>query len=211
MHWGTKSTNLNPKDDLMLSLKTALKLSLLPLMLASSTSVFAVPPLEPITKNPNYVLNGNQRSNVVQGVGNKILDVASSSTYQLYHYLGDDAEYAFRFKRVTIANEQYTGNSADIDGYIFFELWYIIDGSEVKDGQFKMMQISSFGPSQYSNAIHVIKMDRDEKRVYEFDLGIDSQNRLFTIRNDHDVNYFTPSETHKKYVSFREKHPEMVF
>lgn len=195
----------------MLSLKNTLKLSLMPVAYALSMSAFAVPPLEPITKNPNYILNGNQRSNVVQGVGNKILDVASSAKYQLYHYVNDDKEYAFCFNRVTIANEQYTGNPADIDGYIFFELWYIIDGSEVKDGQFKMMQTSSFGPSKYANAIHVMKMDRDEKRVYEFDLGIDSQNRLFTIRDEHDVNYFTPSDKHKKYVSFREKHPEMIF
>ncbi|HEX8595513.1 MAG TPA: hypothetical protein VF682_19895 [Pseudomonas sp.] len=194
----------------MLSLKTTLKLSLIPVAFIS-LSALAVPPLEPITKKPNYILNGNQRSNVVQGVGNRILDVASSAKYQLYHYLNDDKEYAFRFNRVSIANEQYTGNPADIANYIFFELWYVIDGSEVKSGQFQMMQITSFGPSQYNNAIRLMKMDRDERRVYEFDLGIDSQNRLFTIRNDHDVTYFTPSETHKKYVSFRDKHPEMIF
>lgn len=195
----------------MLTLKTTLKLSMVPLAYALSMSAFAVPPLEPITKNPDYIRNGNQRSNVVQGVGKKILDVASSAKYQIYHYTNDDTEYAFSFKRISIANEQYTGNAADIDGYIFFELWYAIDGSEIKTGQFQTMQVSSFGPSEYANAIHVMKMDRDERRVYEFDLGIDSQNRLFTIRNENDVNYFTPSEKHKKYVSFKDKHPELVF
>ncbi|WP_146047322.1 hypothetical protein [Pseudomonas putida] len=54
------------------------KLYALPLILALSTSAFAVTPDEPLTKNPGYKINADQRSIEIQGLGNKILDAYSA-------------------------------------------------------------------------------------------------------------------------------------
>ena len=65
----------------------------------------------------------------------------------------------------------YTGNPEDITGYIFFMLTVYIDGAEVQK------QTTAFVPSEYENAIKFLKMDRDEKPTYAYNLGSDG-NRL---------------------------------
>ena len=85
----------------MPTFKNTLKLSVIPLIYAFSMAAFAVTPDEPLTKNPGYKINTDQRSFEIQGVGNKILDEASSARYMV-RVDSDGTEYAYNFKRVNI-------------------------------------------------------------------------------------------------------------
>lgn len=190
----------------MLNLRNTLLLSLISLASLGSASAFAERPIEPVTKNFLFDNKNVKRSNSVQGLGNRILGELSSARYQIYHE--GPYEYALNFKGLSITNDQYTGNPADLVGYIFFKIWVVIDGYE---GEGSQKQTTTFVPSQYNSAIHLKKMDRDEKRSYEFDIGIDSKNRLYLIRDVDDVTYLTPSDTHKKYVSIKERNKKYVF
>ena len=145
----------------------SLKVFSLPLMFALSTSAFAVSPDEPLTKNPDYVINSNQRSIDIQGLGDKILDEASSARY-LVRQDNKGTEYAYSFKRLGSNDIKYTGNTEDIAGYIYFKLTVYQDGAKVQE------QTTAFIPSEYSGAIKLLKMDRDEKPRYDFNLGMDA-------------------------------------
>ena len=64
-------------------IQSAVRMTLISLALSVATTAYAVPPLEPLGKNPSFVRNSDQRSIEIQGVGNKILDAASSARYQV--------------------------------------------------------------------------------------------------------------------------------
>lgn len=179
------------------------KLFALPLIFALSTPAFAVTPDEPLTKNPNFVINSNQRSIDIQGLGNKILDEASSARY-LVRVDNDGTEYAYNLKRLGSKDLGYTGNPNDIAGYIFFTLTVYIDGTKVQE------QTTAFIPSEYSNAIKFLKMDSDENKTYAFNLGMDSNNRVYIITSPTDVVYLEKKETIKKPISIREKNKRFV-
>ena len=72
-------------------------------------------------------------------------------------------------------------------------------------------QTTAFVPSEYSSAILFKKMDRDERNTYDFDLGIDSENRVYIITSPTDVVYLTPQETIRKPISIREKNKDIIF
>lgn len=188
----------------MLTPKIVLVRFLTPFACALCMPAFAVPPEEPLTMNPGFKINTDQRSIEIQGLGNRILDAATAPKY-LVRVDTDKTEYAYSFKRMTIANEQYTGNPKDLAGYIFFKLTVYINGDNVQE------QTTAFVPSKYSNAIHFLKMDRDEKSTYSFDLGIDSSKRIYIITSPKDVVYLTPQENIKKPVSIKERNKQYVF
>ena len=188
----------------MPTFKNTLKLSVIPLICAFSMAAFAVTPDEPLTKNPGYKINTDQRSIEIQGLGNKILDEASSARYMV-RVDTDGTEYAYSFKRLGSKDLGYTGNAADIAGYIFFKLTVYINGDEVQQ------QTTAFVPSEYSSAIKFLKMDRDERDTYAFNLGIDSNNRVYVITSPTDVVYLEKKETIKKPISIRERNKDKVF
>lgn len=180
------------------------KLFALPFMFALSASVFAVTPDEPLTQNPKYVINSNQRSIDIQGLGNKILDEAASARY-LVRVDTDGTEYAYSLERLGSKDLGYTGNPEDIAGYIFFKLTVFHNGNKVRE------QTTAFVPSEYSNAIRFLKMDRDENNSYDFNLGIDRDNRLYIITSPTDVVYLEKKETIRKPVSIKERNKKYVY
>lgn len=173
------------------------------LLAVFSMSVFAVTPDEPLSRNPSYKINTDQRSIEIQGLGNKILDEASSARY-LVRMDNDGTEYAYNLKRLGSRDLGYTGDPEDIAGYIFFLLTVYIDGTKVQE------QTTAFIPSEYSNAIKFLKMDRDENKAYNFDFGMDSNNRVYIITSPTDVVYLDKKETIKKPVSIREKNKRFI-
>lgn len=189
----------------MPTLKNTLKLSVIPLICACSMAAFAVTPDEPLTKNPGYKLNTDQRSIEIQGLGNKILDAATAPKYLVRVDPNNGTEYAYNLQRITLSPSQYSGNPQDIAGYIFFKLTVYIDGTKVHE------QTTAFVPSQYSNAIKFMKMDRDEKDTYDFDLGMNDAGRLYIIASANDVVYLEPKDVIKKAQSNKEKTKDLVF
>ena len=185
-------------------IQSAVKLTLMSLALSVATTAYAVTPLEPLGKNPNFVRNSDQRSNEIQGMGNKILDAASSARYQV-RVDTDNTEYAYAFERLDESALQYTGNPEDIAGYKFFNLTIYIDGTKMQT------QTTAFVPSEYSNAILFKKMDRDENDTYDFDLGMDGENRIYIITSPTDVVYLTAQETIKKPMSIQERYKSKIF
>ena len=185
-------------------IQSAVKLTLISLALSVTTAAFAVTPLEPLGKNPNFVRNSDQRSIEIQGVGNKILDAATSSRYQV-RVDTDNTEYAYAFKRLDESALQYTGDPEDVAGYKYFNLTIYINGTEMQT------QTTAFVPSEYSNAILFKKMDRDERNTYDFDLGMDSENRIYIITSPTDVVYLTAQETIRKPMSTLERNKSKIF
>ena len=185
-------------------IQSAVKLTLISLALSVATAAYAVTPLEPLGKNPNFVRNSDQRSNEIQGVGNKILDAASSARYQV-RVDTDNTEYAYAFERLDESALQYTGDPEDIAGYKFFNLTIYIDGTKMQT------QTTAFVPSEYSNAILFKKMDRDENDTYDFDLGMDGENRIYIITSPTDVVYLTAQETIRKPMSIQEKNKRFIY
>ena len=185
-------------------IQSAVKFTLITLALSVATTAYAVPPLEPLGKNPNFVRNSDQRSNEIQGMGNKILDAASSARYQV-RVDTDNTEYAYTFERLDESALQYTGNREDIAGYKFFNLTIYINGKK------RQTQTTAFVPSEYSSAILFKKMDRDENNTYDFDLGMDSENRIYIITSPTDVVYLTPQETIRKLISIEERFKSTIF
>ena len=185
-------------------IQSAVKFTLITLALSVATAAYAVPPLEPLGKNPNFVRNSDQRSIEIQGMGNKILDAASSARYQV-RVDTDNTEYAYAFERLDESALQYTGNREDIAGYKFFNLTIYINGTKMQT------QTTAFVPSEYSNAILFKKMDRDERNTYDFDLGMDSENRVYIITSPTDVVYLTPQETIRKPMSTLERNKSKIF
>ena len=108
-------------------------------------------------------------------------------------------EYAYNLKRLGSKDLGYTGDSSYIAGYIFFKLTVYIDGTKVQE------QTTAFIPSEYSSANRFLKMDRDEKDSYRFDLGMNDRGRLFIIASANGVVYLEPKDTIKKPTSNKEK------
>lgn len=173
-------------------------------MALAVTTTYAEAPKEKLQMNSEYKINTDVRSNEIQGMGNKILDEASSARY-LVRVDTNGTEYAYNIKRLGSKDLGYTGNPEDIAGYIFFNLTVYINGAEIQQ------QTTAFVPSEYSNAIKFLKMDRDEKPTYAFNLGMDSEKRLYIITSPTDVVYLNKSETIKKPISIKERNKKYVF
>jgi hypothetical protein len=172
-------------------------------MALAVTTTYAEAPKEKLQMNSEYKINTDVRSNAIQGMGNKILDEASSARY-LVRVDNDGTEYAYNIKRLGSKDLGYTGNPDDIAGYIFFNLTVYIDGTKVQE------QTTAFIPSEYSNAIKFLKMDRDENKTYDLNLGMDSEKRLYIITSPTDVVYLNKAETIKKPVTIKEKNKRFV-
>jgi hypothetical protein len=173
-------------------------------MALSVTTTYAEAPKEKLEMNSNYKANADVRSNTIQGMGNKILDEATSARY-LVRVDTDGTEYAYNIKRLGSKDLGYTGDQEDISGYIFFNLTVYIDGKKRQE------QTTTFVPSAYSDAIMFKKMDRDENNTYDFDLGMDKENRLYIITSPTDVVYLDKKETIKTPVSIQEKNKRFIF
>lgn len=151
-------------------------------------SAFAEQPTEPVELNAGADLTAPSIS--VQGLGNKILDEATSAKYLVF--VDDNVEYAYSFKRLGSNDVKWSGKPSDIKGLVFFVVTAYQDGVELNT------QLTTYRPSRYANAIKLEKFDRNEKRPYNFDLGMDSQGRLFGINKADDVTYLHKSGTIKK-------------
>lgn len=126
------------------------------------------------SKNDSY--NENQVSADIQGFGNKVIDQVGKSKYVKFDQ--QETEYAYTITRYAEGDIKYTGNPADMKGVRFIKVQFF------KDGTPGHTQVSTFTPSKYNNAIKIVKMDRDDERPYEFDLGMDSDNKLYIINQN---------------------------
>lgn len=160
-------------------------------------SAFAEQPTEPVELNPNADLTAPSIS--VQGLGNKILDEATSAKYLVF--VDDNVEYAYSFKRLGSNDVKWSGKPSDIQGLVFFVVTAYQDGVELNT------QLTTYRPSRYANAIKLEKFDRNEKRPYNFDLGMDSDGRLFGINKADDVTYLRKSNTIRKPKDPKENNP----
>jgi hypothetical protein len=160
-------------------------------------SAFAEQPKEPIELNSGADLKAP--SIAVQGLGNKILDEASSAKY--FVFMDDNVEYAYSFQRLGSNDVKWSGKPSDIQGLVFFVVTAYQDGVKLNS------QLTTYRPSKYKNAIKLEKFDRNEKRPYSFDLGIDSESRLFGVNKVDDVTYLHKSDTIKKPKDPKEDNP----
>lgn len=153
------------------------------------------------SKNESY--KDNQVSVDIQGFGNQILDQAGKSKYLKFDLQG--TEYAYVIERMVSNDVQYTGNTKDLKGVIFIRVRAFKDGFELPN------QVSTFKPSKYSQAIRIEKMDRNDERPYEFDLGMDEDKRLFLIDGPTSTTHLEQVDTIKKYVSRKDKKSPYAF
>ncbi len=153
------------------------------------------------SKNESY--KDNQVSVDIQGFGNQILDQAGKSKYLKFYLQG--TEYAYVIERMGSNDVQYTGNTKDLKGVIFIRVRAFKDGFELPN------QVSTFKPSKYSQAIRIEKMDRNDERPYEFDLGMDEDKRLFLIDGPTSTTHLEQVDTIKKYVSRKDKKSPYAF
>ncbi|MGU9837739.1 hypothetical protein ACU685_32935 [Pseudomonas sp. LF195] len=153
------------------------------------------------SKNESY--KDNQVSVDIQGFGNQILDQAGKSKYLKFDLQG--TEYAYVIERMGSNDVQYTGNTKDLKGVIFIRVRAFKDGFELPN------QVSTFKPSKYSQAIRIEKMDRNDERPYEFDLGMDEDKRLFLIDGPTSTTHLEQVDTIKKYVSRKDKKSPYAF
>lgn len=65
------------------------------------------------------LINTDQRSIEIQGLGNKILDAATAPKYLVRIDPNNGTEYAYNLQRITLSPSQCSGNPHDIAGYIF--------------------------------------------------------------------------------------------
>ena len=166
-----------------------------------SLNAFAEAPKEPVQLASSY--DPKAPSISVQGLGNKILDVATSAKYFVTVFNG--TEYAYSFKRLGSNDVKYVGKQSDIQGLVFIDVTGYVAGRQLN------AQTSSYRQSKYSDAIFIKKFERNEKKPYEFDLGLDSENRLFIINKPGDVIYLKPTNEIQKPVSARERFKDKVF
>jgi len=153
------------------------------------------------SKNESY--KDNQVSVDIQGFGNQILDQAGKSKYLKFDLQG--TEYAYVIERMGSNDVQYTGNAKDLNGVIFINVRAFKDGFELPK------QVSTFTPSKYNNAIRIVKMDRNDERPYEFDLGMDDEKELFLIESPTSTTKLEQVETIKKHVSRKDKKSPYAF
>ncbi|POH43460.1 hypothetical protein C2U56_00400 [Pseudomonas fluorescens] len=168
------------------------------LIFSAATNVLAGPSF---SKNESYRVD--QVSADIQGFGNQILDQAGKSKYLKFDLQG--TEYAYIIERMGSNDVQYTGNTNDLNGVIFIRVRAFKDGFELPK------QVSTFKPSKYSQAIRIVKMDRNDDRPYEFDLGMDEDNRLFLINGPTSTTHLEQVDTIKKYVSRKDKKSPYAF
>ncbi|MBJ7434213.1 MAG: hypothetical protein JHC54_00160 [Acinetobacter sp.] len=168
--------------------------------LAFCTATFAHADIG-FSKNENY--KDNQVSADIQGFGNRVLDQVGKSKYIKFDQ--QKTEYAYRIKRLSEGDIKYTGNKSDIKGIIFIEV------TEYKDGLELPEQVSTFTPSKYNNAIKILKMDRNDERPYEFDLGMDSDSKLYLINENGSTVPLQQVNAIKRYIPLTEKHKDMIF
>ncbi|AZE69126.1 hypothetical protein I7860_10620 [Pseudomonas tolaasii] len=168
------------------------------LIFSTATLVHAAPSF---SKNESY--KDNQVSVDIQGFGNQILDQAGKSKYLKFDLQG--TEYAYIIERMGSNDVQYTGNTKDLKGVIFIRVRAFKDGFELPN------QVSTFKPSKYSQAIRIEKMDRNDERPYEFDLGMDEDKRLFLIDGPTSTTHLEQVDTIKKYVSRKDKKSPYAF
>jgi len=168
------------------------------LIFSTATLVHAAPSF---SKNESY--KDNQVSADIQGFGNQILDQAGKSKYLKFDLQG--TEYAYVIERMGSNYVQYTGNAKDLNGVIFINVRAFKDGFELPK------QVSTFTPSKYNNAIRIVKMDRNDERPYEFDLGMDDEKELFLIESPTSTTKLEQVETIKKHVSRKDKKSPYAF
>lgn len=168
------------------------------LIFSAATNVLAGPSF---SKNESY--KDNQVSVDIQGFGNQILDQAGKSKYLKFDLQG--TEYAYIIERMGSNDVQYTGNAKDLNGVIFINVRAFKDGFELPK------QVSTFTPSKYNNAIRIVKMDRNDDRPYEFDLGMDDDKRLYFIESKTAIVPLEQVDKIKKYVPRRERKSPYAF
>lgn len=168
------------------------------LIFSTATLVHAEPSF---SKNESY--KDNQVSVDIQGFGNQILDQAGKSKYLKFDLQG--TEYAYVIERMGSNDVKYTGNTKDLKGVIFIRVRAFKDGFELPN------QVSTFKPSKYSQAIRIEKMDRNDERPYEFDLGMDEDKRLFLIDGPTSTTHLEQVDSIKKHVSRRDKKSPYAF
>lgn len=156
---------------------------------------------ERATLNSSY--KESQVSADVQGLGNRIIDQANKSKYLKFNL--QKTEYAYVIERVAQNEITYTGNEVDLKGMVFLQVRAYKDGFELPK------QLSSYRPSKYDNSIRIVKMDRNENRPYEFDIGIDGEDRLYIVENANSFVSLEQVDVIKKYVPRRERKSDYAF
>lgn len=153
------------------------------------------------SKNENY--NDRQVSADIQGFGNQILDQIGKSKYIKFDQ--QKTEYAYTIERMGSNDVTYTGNPADMKGVRFIKVQLFVDGTPGHT------QVSTFTPSKYNNAIKILKMDRDDDRPYEFDLGMDSDNKLYIINNNGSTTALQQVNGIKRNIPLTEQNKDFLF
>lgn len=168
------------------------------LLFSTTTLVHAGPVF---SKNESY--NQKQVSANIQGFGNEVLDQVGKSKYIKFDQ--QDTEYAFSIVRMGSNDVKYTGNPNDINGVIFLLVKAYKDGFELPS------QISTFTPSKYNNAIKIVKMDGNDERPYEFDLGMDADKKLYIINSPTSASQLQQVNEIKKDVPLTEKQKKYIW
>lgn len=168
---------------------------------ALSLNAFAEAPKEPVQLAGSY--DPKAPSISVQGLGNRILDVATSAKYFVTTRNG--TEYAYTFKRLGSNDVKYIGKQSDIQGLVFIEVVGYVDGLKLNS------QLSTYRQSKYANAIWIQKFDRDEKKPYQFNIGLSADNKLVLINGINNVIYMSPSDAIVEHKTNKEKNKDLVF
>ncbi|QHA97086.1 hypothetical protein [Pseudomonas sp. J380] len=173
--------------------------------LVLSALIFSTAPLvhaaPSFSKNESY--KDNQVSVDIQGFGNQILDQAGKSKYLKFDLQG--TEYAYVIERMASNSVKYTGNPNDIKGVVFLLVRAFKDGFELPK------QVSTYTPSKYNSAIRIVKLDRNDERPYEFDLGMDEDKQLFLIDGPTSTTHLEQVDSIKKHVSRKDKKSPYAF
>lgn len=153
------------------------------------------------SKNDSY--NENQVSADIQGFGNQVLDQVGKSKYIKFDQ--QKTEYAYTIERMGSNDVKYTGNPNDMKGVRFIKVQFFVNGTPGRT------QVSTFTPSKYNNAIKIVKMDRDDERPYEFDLGMDSDNKLYIINNNGSTTALQQVNEIKRNIPLTEQNKDFLF
>lgn len=168
------------------------------LIFSAITFVQAAPSF---SKNENY--NAQQVSADIQGFGNNVIDQVGKSKYIKFDQQG--TEYAFSIVRMGSNDVKYTGNPNDIKGVVFLLVRAYKDGFELPS------QVSTFTPSNYNNAIRIVKIARNDERPYEFDLGMDSDKKLYIINSPTSASQLQQVDEIKKYIPLTERQKKFIW
>lgn len=166
-----------------------------------SFNAMAEQPKEKIELNNTYEQKGKSIS--VQGVANKILEVAGKTKYLVINR--NNIEYAYTIRKLGSGDMKYHGNQNDIDGLVFLEVIGYKEGRELNN------QLTTYRPSKFKDAIYLEKFDRNENRPYQFNLSIDSKGNIFMINDLNDVTYLEQKDTLKKPKTLLEEGRKFVF